>query len=332
MAGGSKVTKCGTCNKNVTKNSKALLCDGICNFCFHSDCIGLNQEEYNCFLILGNKAIWMCNKCRLHNLSSRENRSVQIQTTNELNEEDSSVKDQIKMLTDQLYSLSKNQKEISEQQALMMKVNEGLQSAVNNQADAISELLTYDKDIKTSFASKLKCGLAKLSPGQEKSCLANNIRQIEDIRTIGDVKQSDDTDDGYTRVLNKRNKKELKSSQGIRKQDPKKSIFITGDSEDDDKLKLAVRKSYLFVSRLDPTTTTDELMNFLKGRVNEVCTVEKLSSRHPSDYSSFKIGVTQTVFKEAFTSTFWPKGVFVSKFLFSKKSLNGKGSINLQTG
>ncbi|XP_054257315.1 uncharacterized protein DDB_G0286591-like [Macrosteles quadrilineatus] len=107
-------------------------------------------------------------------------------------------------------------------------------------------------------------------------------------------------------------------------QNNNKPKFITGSSSaaDGDRLKTAEKKSFLFVSRLSPDTDSKDLESFLLEKFsNESFKVESLNSKYPEEYCSFKVTIPSRIDEVVYKPDFWPKGVFVNRFVV-KKSLN----------
>lgn len=65
MAAGSKRSLCGSCNKTVLDNHRALLCDGNCNMWWHIGCVDISKRFYELFYeIQDMKGLkWFCLKC-----------------------------------------------------------------------------------------------------------------------------------------------------------------------------------------------------------------------------------------------------------------------------
>lgn len=71
----------------------------------------------------------------------------------------------------------------------------------------------------------------------------------------------------------------------------------------------------LHVYRLDPSTSTEHLLNFLSPQYPEV-TCEKLQSRHPELYSSFKVNIYEEHAEAALNPDNWPKNACIRNFLY----------------
>uniref|UniRef100_A0A1B6K4Q4 Uncharacterized protein n=1 Tax=Homalodisca liturata TaxID=320908 RepID=A0A1B6K4Q4_9HEMI len=91
---------------------------------------------------------------------------------------------------------------------------------------------------------------------------------------------------------------------------------IIGTSTLQSSLKVVTPRTYLFVSRLDPQTTADSLFSFLKSKLSTDVSVVQLISKHPHNYSSFKVGVPNSSLQDALISDNWPQGVLVKKFYY----------------
>ena len=77
----------------------------------------------------------------------------------------------------------------------------------------------------------------------------------------------------------------------------------------------------MFISRLDPTTTEDQLIRHLQTRGFGQCAVEALVTKHGS-YASFKVKIPVKKFKSFRMPSMWPEGVYVHKFYRAKSTTN----------
>lgn len=76
--------------------------------------------------------------------------------------------------------------------------------------------------------------------------------------------------------------------------------------------------AHLHVSRLSPSTTNDELKDFFGELIPNV-TCEKLISRRPEIYSSFKVTLPAELLQKVLDPNFWPEGVAVNKFFMKRR-------------
>lgn len=74
-----------------------------------------------------------------------------------------------------------------------------------------------------------------------------------------------------------------------------------------------IKFSHLHVTRLSPDTTVDELKNYFQQHKQDV-TCEKLNSKQPEVYSSFKVTLPAEVLDIVLNPEFWPVGVAVNRF------------------
>lgn len=75
----------------------------------------------------------------------------------------------------------------------------------------------------------------------------------------------------------------------------------------------------LHAMNFEPDTDATELSNYLKTLAPNV-NVQKLNSRHPDIYASFKIIVPSDECDKLLVSDIWPEKVVLNRFLFRKKS------------
>lgn len=102
----------------------------------------------------------------------------------------------------------------------------------------------------------------------------------------------------------------------------KRAPPIIGDLKSNNSiLRSMSRMVFLHVSKLDPETTMEQVIDHLKPSCpGAVC--EKLQSRYPSCYSSFKVGIPEESVNLVMTPSCWPCGTRVSKFFRPRLSLS----------
>lgn len=97
---------------------------------------------------------------------------------------------------------------------------------------------------------------------------------------------------------------------------------MVGSRESDNiALKSVPKLVFFHVSKLAPDTTERQLVDYLKP-VSSFSSCEKLVSRYPEVYSSFKIGVEESKTDKIYVPSFWPEGTRVSRF-FRRKAVSG---------
>lgn len=123
----------------------------------------------------------------------------------------------------------------------------------------------------------------------------------------------------YDRKLRKENKPE-----GNRPRRKSQGQFLTGSRSKDVSLSVVENKKYryLFVSRFSTSVDCESLEKYIKDEVEGDFSVEQLKNRYP-DYHSFKVGVPIAHWNKVFVSDFWPQGVYISRFWFSRNRNEG---------
>lgn len=103
--------------------------------------------------------------------------------------------------------------------------------------------------------------------------------------------------------------------------------FLTGSSSKEHHLSFVetTRYRYLFVSRFSTNVDCDALTKFIKDEIDCDFSVDQLKNRYPN-YHSFKVGVPLAHWDKIFVPDFWPQGVYVSRFWFSKNHGEGPRS------
>lgn len=106
-------------------------------------------------------------------------------------------------------------------------------------------------------------------------------------------------------------------ARGRKHNKSKQSKPIIGSGVNDGFLKGIPRMVHFHVTRLQPDTSEDMVVNHLRSIVS-VVTCEKLSSKAPNVYSSFKISVPSKDIKSIMDPNSWPEGVRINKFFYRK--------------
>lgn len=139
----------------------------------------------------------------------------------------------------------------------------------------------------------------------------------------GDSKEpkTPDVDDGYPGAGGESGTRDdapsdINSWKLVDKRRKPKPSPIVGDLKNDDTtLKGVPRTMFLHVSKLNPDTTVDQVLDHLKqGQRRPVAVCEKLTSKFPTHYSSFKVGVPEEYVKQVMVSSCWPAGALVNRF------------------
>ena len=135
-----------------------------------------------------------------------------------------------------------------------------------------------------------------------KVCAAVSIDSIEN-ETFGNDeinnRGDNDVDHGYTRVTRKRSGRT-------------KAVIGTNIGTSSLKVKTG-RHVSLFVSRLDPGTSHEDLETYFRDTHKLAATCTQLTTKHDS-YASFKVDVMCDSAADLYNSDKWPAGVYLRKF------------------
>lgn len=103
-----------------------------------------------------------------------------------------------------------------------------------------------------------------------------------------------------------------------RRNHKQRSSPIFGKAKGDAPFNAVPRKAALFISRIQPGTTAENMAQSLRGTFPEV-KCEPIRTKFPDEYSSFKMIINEDNVGKAFDPNLWPAGTLVNKF-FSRKS------------
>ncbi|KAI5640347.1 hypothetical protein NE865_07272 [Phthorimaea operculella] len=136
------------------------------------------------------------------------------------------------------------------------------------------------------------------------------VRESERVGEIEDEEK-------FTTVINRKKKRKIvKNSCG--------QAALTSD-----KIKVAPRYSYKYVSRFDKSTATSDLENFIIDSGEGVVSVESLKQFKPTTFSSFKLTILKEKEEVFLKSDFWPIGIEYRKFTQKRSTFTvsspGKG-------
>ncbi|KAJ4451905.1 hypothetical protein ANN_03383 [Periplaneta americana] len=93
----------------------------------------------------------------------------------------------------------------------------------------------------------------------------------------------------------------------------------TGSTEEECELEVADKMAWLYIGRLKPNITTNNVRKFLKRngfKGNIEC--EKLSTR--GERKAFKIGFPYSYLENTQKTDFWPQGIVVRRYHFRRKA------------
>lgn len=97
-----------------------------------------------------------------------------------------------------------------------------------------------------------------------------------------------------------------------------RSTGITGSNTHITNFRAVSKKTEVFVSRLHPATTTDQIRAYLCKEFPEI-ECESLTSKYPENYASFKITVNADNYTCIMNPDVWPDGTFINKFFRKRR-------------
>ncbi|KAG8268333.1 hypothetical protein J6590_029039 [Homalodisca vitripennis] len=163
MAPSRNSSKCNECSKYVTNKTGGIQCQGNCGFWFHFECAGKSKSEYR--FNTGEKSNFTCSKCDKDPeevTAVTESKACHIGNSD--NDDCSQCNLHIKILTDQIYEISKNQCDMRNQ----------LTQLQNENAILIEALVTFERN-QVSCADKLKPNAVKQNIHSQSMSLNDSI-------------------------------------------------------------------------------------------------------------------------------------------------------------
>lgn len=156
-----------------------------------------------------------------------------------------------------------------------------------------------------------------VTESQQKSGTSKMVLPAADFTTgtsanHDDPGDGDEGDDGFKTVKRRRQRK-----MAVKANKPVVGELSEGGNC---RLKPAVNYDHWHLYRLDPRTTEEDVVDYLKLEFPEVL-VDKLKSRNPDVYASFKVSVSGQNRDNIRKPTLWPRGVRINRFFLPRKSL-----------
>lgn len=118
---------------------------------------------------------------------------------------------------------------------------------------------------------------------------------------------------GEWKTVEKRHSRRQTAYNSNAPQDRKGWGGIIGTSKDASKIKAVPKTASIYVTRLTPETSAQDVKELLDAQFHEV-KVEEKSSRFPEIYKSFKVTLNEGSLSAVLSPDVWPEGVRVSKF------------------
>lgn len=130
-------------------------------------------------------------------------------------------------------------------------------------------------------------------------------------------KRGKETNNYETEMLNRNTTTDFVKKTNRSSQKPHSTGF-TGSNPQTSNIKAVSKMAEIFISRLHPSTTSDQIKTYLGPEFPEI-QCESIESKHPETYSSFKITINSNNFTHLMNPDKWPNGVFINKFFRKRK-------------
>lgn len=349
MAPRAKSLKCGGCNNIINTKCDKVLCFS-CKLSFHIDCAEILENDMTQLNNLGKLSKWKCNSCN-PDLEVMKSDELQLQDTSEpmigeIKDSCCQCFDHIKLLTDQIYELTKNQIEMRNQLSELQLQNVKLTSNLDKQANLTGNILltTSDNSDNTTYAKVVKSRVnsslldvpsssngpntsdQRIGSGPRPSLLVDRSGSIQSrysksstraIKLNYQIPNTNDTTElNKTITTNSNGPRPTKQPKIGTKR--KAKDFITGSAKGK-QLCVVEKHKYLFVSRLADSVDCDSLGKYLNDGLTGNYLVTQLKNKYPG-YRSFKVGVPSSLWNQVYDPDFWPNGTYVSQFWFRRRS------------
>lgn len=148
MAAGEEDGKCGACSKKIVSRSKVVKCKGKCGNWYHIGCEKISDKDYCTIKDAKDVLLWMCRGCLVWLESS-----IKQCTSSQIVSADDSGNSMccdcfyyIKVLTDQVSTLTDNQKEMSNIVTDMRKEQSELRSVLSTQSEIMGDVVLSNND------------------------------------------------------------------------------------------------------------------------------------------------------------------------------------------
>ncbi|KAK9731533.1 hypothetical protein QE152_g13617 [Popillia japonica] len=284
------MSKCGACSKKVSRYDDSTMCNKGCGEKFHSVCVDVSEEQLTNLKTTGNIRQWACSSCETNpNLQAafRNKNVVPVKL----------------ILTYKLLSAIKIYKTIKYMKRVDNITSDAQKSKDTKNVNS-SKTVNTNTNNNTDKNKTVNNNTNKDDTYKNKTEYTAIIKEIEERRS----KENNSSDsDGFQPVVNRR-----KNTK------PRTVIMGLGTNT---KLKAVMKYSYLYISKLDKDTTVEDIIKYLEGKNFSEIKCDKMNSKRPDIYSSFRLGVLQNRLLELKDPNIWPLGTYVNNFFWKMKPL-----------
>ena len=273
-----------------------VTCAGHCNRVAHYPCAAITKEAY--IAICKHPSVkWFCSECNNVDLSS--------------------IDKKISLLADTIANL-KNANQNIPCSSIQDVVAEDVVVHRNDSVGTLKQ--PNDADPPTPTYRVTRSSAKTFQTGQAKKKVAAS----KSTPSYSGVVKDGISDESASGELNPQNQSDNTTLNLDSNSNSMQTNGIIGTSASNILQSVVLRRpeKWVYVSRLSPTTTTEQIKEFFSTTFNSLkqdIYVTKIvpRDRDPStmSYISFKIGCTSDIFKDVLCSEKWPVGIFVKEFV-----------------
>lgn len=330
---------CSKCSNKIDRNDEAIDCQ-VCLKSYHIGCSSIPNESFNKMREDGTQNKWKCDNCEstsdlhdstLHVQANLKDQSSKLDSIVQLAVEKAlaplvseifSLKDlvvkqnkQINSLIDQLHHM-----QVSKNANTTITADRSFKRQRSSPDDKIPEhMMGIPPDVGATHCSSTQYTVLK-TPDQVSTAATDALELPRSVSSQWTTVEN-------KKKLNQKNKKITKSKENENKI---KSTIKQGNyirpiigSSNSTALHSAPRKrlSHIHISRLSPSTSVEDINKFL-GDIATDLTCEKLKSKQPDIYSSFKISFPSEYETKLMDPQLWPEGIMINKFFLRRRTMN----------
>ena len=309
------------CEKNIGRYEDYITCNQESDHNYHLKCIDMSIDDYGRMREDGTLQNWKCAEC---------DRDI---TSKSINEEISQVSDLNQLKQFITIKLEAVVKDITS-------------TIINSMQKEISKLITENSDLRREVEKLRQTGNTASSTSIHQN---QNAEPMEENRKLHERREAVIVQSNNTSIINKDQNEGLplqhqpipykamltretstSNSQGLVEQNTKtedgfkevisrkkqRRLSTVNGASTNTNLKGACKYRHYHLYRLNPETTEADIVKHVKMTNNTDVKCEKLISKHPDEYSSFKISVIEGQHEFMENADTWPQGARINRFLF----------------
>ena len=319
------MVECPVCSKNIARNVEYIACRGSCGKNFHIKCANLSAENFAKLKEDGSIKSWVCDGC-VYDLTSKEDvvpigeSSLKQQLITEMRKSMKEMESSI--IITLKYEISKLQLENKNLASELREIKQllGQQKTVSI---VDTNVAPQPVDVRTYTTSTLN---QVLPNNVDKQHIESNgtKRKVQLAKQVQQNFHNENDKKNYANAVNvnKPNQNELLRKNSaelfttVRYKSNRKSVQNTiKGTATEIALKGSIQYAHLHMSGFDPTTTEDEIKNYLDSKNIKSIKCNKMQAKRPDEYASFKLSVPLELIDEIKNPNLWPSGVRINRFL-----------------